>query len=141
MGRSPRLDSNIDHSHPSFADIGDDDNDHRNPLGSGVYKGECMDAPALCDDKRISSMYDDMDAGSRDDDKHGSHTARTAGATSSMISHGSHHYLDHEQLRSDPMPIPFPKSPFLRHETLRRCRCCRIIDFKADTLPSLRRKL
>ena len=71
------LDSGINHGHPSFADIADDGYDHRNPFGSGVYKGECINTPSLCNDKLIG-MYDYTGAGVEDDDGHGSHTASTA---------------------------------------------------------------
>lgn len=49
------IDTGIDPHHRSFADVGDDGYDHVNPLGSGVYLGDCAkDAYRhLCNDKLI----------------------------------------------------------------------------------------
>ncbi len=44
----------ISGSHPAFAATGDDGYTHTNPLGDGVYLGECLTAPeVLCNSKLI----------------------------------------------------------------------------------------
>ncbi|MCF6299674.1 MAG: S8 family serine peptidase [Proteobacteria bacterium] len=89
------LDSGINFDHPSFADIGGDNYDHTNPLGSGNYLGVCdsantdqFDAAYTCNDKLIGG-YDFVNAlvppggtdipGPEDEDGHGSHVASTSG--------------------------------------------------------------
>lgn len=49
------IDTGIRPEHPSFADVGDDGYDHDNPLGSGVYLGDCAlpEAAHYCNDKLI----------------------------------------------------------------------------------------
>lgn len=79
------LDTGINFESPSFAAVGPVDGYvHVNPLGSGVYKGDCLTNPGAypCNDKLIGA-YDmvndpggDPDA-PRDSDGHGSHTAST----------------------------------------------------------------
>ncbi|MFT4731919.1 MAG: hypothetical protein ACI89W_000934, partial [Gammaproteobacteria bacterium] len=88
------LDTGINTDNPSFADISGDGFDHTNPLGSGVYLGDCAgEFAALCNDKLIgiysypviTDAYDDTDVFPVDFPKngedyggHGSHTAGTA---------------------------------------------------------------
>ena len=88
------IDTGINSDHPSFADVGGDGYDHTNPLGSGVYLGECaVETEVRCNDKLIGifsypSIYDvyaddtifpqdgTMVKG-EDFNGHGSHTAST----------------------------------------------------------------
>ncbi|MEO9944276.1 S8 family serine peptidase [Paraglaciecola sp.] len=83
------LDSGINGNHPSFAAVGDDGYEHVNPLGDGVFKGECdstsadYNASVECNNKLIG-RYLFIDAtptetDSEDTDGHGTHTASTAG--------------------------------------------------------------
>lgn len=88
------LDTGINTDHPSFADVGGDGYDHTNPLGSGVYLGDCAgDFEAMCNDKLIGvysyadilAAYSDTDIfpadlplNGEDYNGHGSHTASTA---------------------------------------------------------------
>lgn len=89
------IDTGINSDHPSFADVGGDGYDHTNPLGSGVYLGECaIESEVRCNDKLIGiysypsiyEVYEDdtifpqdgtMILG-EDFNGHGSHTASTA---------------------------------------------------------------
>tara|TARA_R110001632_G_scaffold10237_14_gene38132 strand:- start:310 stop:4968 length:4659 start_codon:yes stop_codon:yes gene_type:complete len=90
------IDSGINSDHRSFADVGDDGYDHTNPLGAGVYIGDCAgDFASMCNDKLIgvrsyaiiTDNYDDTDVfgdtppakNGEDYGGHGSHTASTAG--------------------------------------------------------------
>jgi len=82
------LDTGINSTHPSFADLGEDGYDHTNPLGSGNYLGVCDPTnpdyqPAfVCNDKLIG-VHDFIDGDGNDPnspedgDGHGSHTAST----------------------------------------------------------------
>ena len=82
------IDTGINPSNPSFADIGGDGYDHTNPWGAGNYVGVCdsadpsFDATFPCNDKLIGARgYDTGDsngADPRDSNGHGSHTASTA---------------------------------------------------------------
>ncbi|WP_456405329.1 S8 family peptidase [Thiolapillus sp.] len=82
------IDTGINPSNPSFADIGGDGYDHDNPRGAGNYVGICdnadpsFDASFPCNDKLIGARgYDTGDSNGtdpRDSDGHGSHTASTA---------------------------------------------------------------
>lgn len=88
------IDSGINTDHRSFADISDDGFDHTNPLGSGVYLGDCAgEFAALCNDKLIgvysypviTGTYDDTDVfpvdlpkNGEDYGGHGTHVASTA---------------------------------------------------------------
>lgn len=75
------LDTGINPSNPSFADVGPIDGyDHTNPKGAGNYVGECVADPSLCNDKLIGiwSLVPGSTFGGIDDDGHGSHTASTA---------------------------------------------------------------
>ena len=89
------IDSGINPSNPSFADIGGDGYDHTNPFGAGNYVGVCdsaqaedgdtkgYDATFPCNDKLIGAWgYNSVDAqfpgnSPFDNDGHGSHTAST----------------------------------------------------------------
>lgn len=88
------LDTGINTDHRSFADVGDDGYDHTNPLGSGVYLGDCAQQyPDLCNDKLIgvvsypdiTNAYSDAEVFTpelaptgEDYNGHGSHVAATA---------------------------------------------------------------
>jgi subtilisin family serine protease len=88
------LDTGINTDNPSFADIAGDGFDHTNPLGSGVYLGDCAgEFAALCNDKLIgiysypviTDAYEDTEVfgvnfpkNGEDYGGHGSHTAGTA---------------------------------------------------------------
>lgn len=72
------IDTGINASHPSFADIGGDGYDHVNPKGR--LFGKCVETPARCNDKLIG-IYDYTNEGAKDGsdiDGHGSHVASTA---------------------------------------------------------------
>ncbi|WP_100641509.1 S8 family peptidase [Alteromonas facilis] len=88
------IDSGINTDHDSFADVSGDGYDHTNPLGEGVYLGDCAgDFPELCNDKLIgvysypviTDNYDDTDVfppglpkNGEDYGGHGTHVASTA---------------------------------------------------------------
>jgi uncharacterized repeat protein (TIGR01451 family) len=80
------IDTGINPSNPSFADIGEDGYDHTNPWGSGNYVGVCDPANSLydstfpCNDKLIGAWgYTTVNGGDpRDYQGHGSHTASTS---------------------------------------------------------------
>lgn len=81
------LDTGINSDHVSFADIGGDGYDHTNPLGEGVYLGDCADGSVQCNDKLIGVyswpvITDEYNgaapATGEDYNGHGSHTAGTA---------------------------------------------------------------
>jgi subtilisin family serine protease len=81
------IDTGINPSNPSFADIGPIDGyDHVNPRGAGNYVGVCdpgdplYDSSFPCNDKLIGARgYPSTNGGDpRDSDGHGSHTASTA---------------------------------------------------------------
>lgn len=81
------IDTGINPSNPSFADIGPVDGyDHNNPRPTGDYVGVCddeddtYDATFPCNDKLIGAWgYPTVNGGDpRDNDSHGSHTASTA---------------------------------------------------------------
>jgi subtilisin family serine protease len=80
------IDTGITPSAPSFAAVGGDGYHHQNPLGSGVYLGDCVAKPQLCNDKLIGIVsYPDITfyyqgqrpADGVDHDGHGTHTAST----------------------------------------------------------------
>jgi len=81
------IDTGINPSNPSFADVGGDGYDHSNPWGSGNYVGVCdsgdssYDPTFPCNDKLIGARgYSSINGGDpRDTHSHGSHTASTAG--------------------------------------------------------------
>ena len=88
------LDTGINTDHPSFAATDGDGYTHSNPLGNGVYLGDCAgDFPQLCNDKLIgvysyptvTNSYSDTSVfppglarNGEDYDGHGSHVAATA---------------------------------------------------------------
>jgi uncharacterized repeat protein (TIGR01451 family) len=80
------IDSGINPSNPSFADVGGDGYNHTNPWGAGVYVGVCdpanvnYDSSFACNDKLIGA-WDFATADGinpRDVSGHGSHTSSTA---------------------------------------------------------------
>jgi subtilisin family serine protease len=80
------IDTGINPSNPSFADVGGDGFDHTNPWGPGVYTGVCdpsntyYDPTFPCNDKLIGAHgYSGFAGEARDNNGHGSHTASTAG--------------------------------------------------------------
>ncbi len=92
------IDTGINPSNPSFADIGGDGYNHTNPWGAGVYKGVCnpsdptYDATFPCNDKLIGAWgYPSVNSGNpRDYEGHGSHTASTAAGnatTAHLVGH------------------------------------------------------
>ena len=88
------IDTGIRPESPSFAPVGGDGFRHSNPLGDGVYLGDCVARPELCNAKligirsypTITRAYTDpvfeperhRPADGRDYHGHGSHTAGTA---------------------------------------------------------------
>jgi hypothetical protein len=79
------LDTGINSTHPSFADVGGDGYNHTNPWGSGVYVGVCdpgsgqYDPTFVCNDKLIGAWtFVSETTTPEDSDGHGSHTASTA---------------------------------------------------------------
>lgn len=88
------IDSGINTDHPSFAEVSGDGYLHTNPLGNGVYLGDCAGNFAeLCNNKligvysysRITSSYSDtsvfppnLPQNGEDYGGHGSHVASTA---------------------------------------------------------------
>lgn len=81
------IDTGINSDHVAFADIGGDGYDHTNPLGTGVYLGDCADGTVQCNDKLIgvyswpviTDTYGDLAPATGEDYQgHGSHTAGTA---------------------------------------------------------------
>ncbi|MDV5389849.1 S8 family serine peptidase [Shewanella xiamenensis] len=89
------IDSGINSDHASFADIGGDGYDHTNPLGQGIYIGDCKtDFASMCNDKligvrsypEITDIYDDEKIfgatppakNGEDYGGHGSHVASTS---------------------------------------------------------------
>ncbi|GIU49151.1 S8 family serine peptidase [Shewanella sp. KT0246] len=83
------MDTGINHTSASFADIGGDGYDHVNPLGEGTYLGHCSDSELAhyCNDKLIGiwaheAILDDYtpegdDRIGIDHNGHGSHVAST----------------------------------------------------------------
>lgn len=88
------IDSGVNTDHPSFAERSGDGYVHTNPLGDGVYLGDCAnDFPELCNNKligvrsypRITDVYSDIDVfppnlpqNGEDYGGHGSHVASIA---------------------------------------------------------------
>ncbi len=78
------IDTGINTNHPSYADISGDAYDHDNPLGAGIYLGDCIGGTSgndlvTCNDKLIGAWDFSGDGTPEDDNGHGSHTASTAG--------------------------------------------------------------
>jgi subtilisin family serine protease len=71
------IDTGINHDHPSFADVGGDGYNHRNPRGT--FYGLCAPVTGLpfCNDKLIG-VWDFTGTTPLDDNQHGSHTASTS---------------------------------------------------------------
>lgn len=89
------IDSGINTDHAAFADIGGDGYDHTNPLGQGIYLGDCAtEFASLCNDKligvrsypEVTNNYDDAEIfgatppakNGEDYGGHGTHVASTA---------------------------------------------------------------
>ncbi len=70
------IDTGVNHDHPSFADVGGDGYDHRNPRGT--FYGLCapITGAPFCNDKLIG-VWDFTGTSPEDDNQHGSHTAST----------------------------------------------------------------
>lgn len=92
------IDTGINPSNPSFADLGGDGYNHTNPKGNGVYVGVCnpadpsYDPTFPCNDKLIGAWgYAAVNGGDpRDYEGHGSHTASTAAGnavTANLVGH------------------------------------------------------
>ena len=88
------IDTGINTDHVAFAEVGGDGYEHTNPLGEGVYVGDCVENASLCNDKLIGvhsySVITDAykywtpssnrrPTNGEDYNGHGSHTASTAG--------------------------------------------------------------
>jgi PKD repeat protein/subtilisin family serine protease len=72
------LDTGINSSHPSFAEVGDDGYIHTNPYGSGNFVGYCVANPSFCNDKLIGAWaLHPSSSNPEDTNGHGSHTAGT----------------------------------------------------------------
>ncbi|MDP9443401.1 MAG: S8 family serine peptidase [Actinomycetota bacterium] len=71
------IDTGINHDHPSFADVGGDGYNHKNPRGR--FYGACdpVTGAPFCNDKLIG-VWDFTGTTPLDDNQHGSHTASTA---------------------------------------------------------------
>ena len=71
------IDTGINHDHPSFADVGGDGYNHRNPRGH--FYGVCdpLTGAPFCNDKLIG-VWDFTGTTPLDDNQHGSHTASTS---------------------------------------------------------------
>jgi subtilisin family serine protease len=74
------IDTGINSSHPSFAEVGGDGYVHTNPYGSGNFVGYCVANPSFCNDKLIGAWaLHPSSTNPEDANGHGSHTAGTAG--------------------------------------------------------------
>jgi len=82
------IDTGINHDSPSFAATDPVDGyTHTNPLGDGVYLGECATTPGLCNAKLIGSYNFLTESNTaEDEDGHGSHTASTSGGNKVALS-------------------------------------------------------
>ncbi len=74
------IDTGIRHDHPSFAEVSPSDGyTHINPLGNGVYLGDCVAQPSLCNSKLIGSHnFVEGSTEPGDESSHGTHVAGTA---------------------------------------------------------------
>jgi len=71
------IDTGINAAHPSFADVGGDGFDHRNPRGRFFGLCDPLTGAPFCNDKVIG-VHDFTGTTPLDDNGHGSHTASTA---------------------------------------------------------------
>ncbi|CAI3805120.1 S8 family serine peptidase [Rheinheimera sp. MM224] len=81
------IDTGINSDHIAFADLGGDGYNHTNPLGEGVYLGDCATGKIVCNDKLIgvyswpviTDSYGGLGTATGEDYQgHGSHVAGTA---------------------------------------------------------------
>ena len=75
------IDTGINHDHPSFADVGGDGYDHKNPRGHFYGLCDPLTGKPFCNDKLIG-VWDFTGTTPLDDNQHGSHTASTAAGNS-----------------------------------------------------------
>jgi subtilisin family serine protease len=71
------IDTGINQDHPSFADVGGDGYNHRNPRGHFYGLCDPLTGAPFCNDKLIG-VWDFTGTTPLDDNEHGSHTASTA---------------------------------------------------------------
>jgi subtilisin family serine protease len=71
------IDTGINHDHPSFADVGGDGYNHRNPRGHFYGLCDPLTGAPFCNDKLIG-VWDFTGTSPEDDNEHGSHTASTS---------------------------------------------------------------
>jgi subtilisin family serine protease len=115
------IDSGINTDHPSFAEVSGDGYVHSNPLGDGVYLGDCADMFAqLCNNKligvysyqSITDSYSDTDVfppnlprNGEDYGGHGSHVAATAAGN--VLNNLAETLPTQDQQESDGTPTGF----------------------------------
>lgn len=115
------IDSGINTDHPSFAEVAGDGYVHSNPLGNGVFLGDCArNFASLCNNKligvysynEITNSYSDTDVfppnlarNGEDYDGHGSHVASTAAGN--ILRNVAEVTPDQDQLRSSGTPTGF----------------------------------
>jgi subtilisin family serine protease len=71
------IDTGVNHDHPSFADVGGDGYNHRNPRGHFYGLCDPLTGKPFCNDKLIG-VWDFTGTTPLDDNQHGSHTASTS---------------------------------------------------------------
>ncbi|MEP2650365.1 MAG: S8 family serine peptidase [Paraglaciecola sp.] len=134
------LDSGINGSHPSFAAVGGDGYEHVNPLGDGVFKGECdstsadYNAAVECNNKLIGRyLFIDgtpTETDSEDTDGHGTHTASTAGGN----------YLDNAPIfdaEGNPTGLEVPISGVAPHANIMAFQVCAPSCFTSDRIAAV----
>ncbi len=106
------IDTGINHDHPSFADIGGDGYDHRNPRGRFYGLCDPVTGKPFCNDKLIG-VWDFTGTSPLDDNQHGSHTASTAAGNSLSAS-----------LRAPTITVTRPISGVAPHANLITYKAC-----------------